>query len=706
MSDDSPDMQTGRRSFMKTVGAFGAAASVGSAATGTVAAQSGDSYRETLQAELTASDRQSRQLPEGTFAYGDSEADAIDAFSLQGDGSTTEFEVDSDRVSFTQAERVDVTAADEDDPGAVAYRGPVPDADFSEGDLLLGVAWVRSEDHDAQARAAFRYGDGEDFVDRGADVDPTGEWMRYFFPIEIGSVPDGDADPVLELHLGYDEQVVEFGGVALLDYSDTDVGLSTLPPYDYAGRAEDAEWREAAHERIEEIRKTDFEVEVRNPGGQPMEDANVSVSMLDHAFDFGSAVSVEHVVGDSDDDETYRQTFLEHFNKAVVENALKYPAWEGEWDIRKEDTRATLDWLNEHDIPTRGHYLLWEQDQTDGGGGMHVDPDLPADEKREVIAEKIANHAAEFEGDIAEWDMHNHPVWQSNYRDDEDLGWDAIDEWWSVADENTDVGLHTNEMGAIGGQWQRSAYSDYIAHLVENDYPIDAIGFMGHHQQRWGQLLDIEDMIAGYDEFAQYDLPMIVTEFDIEIFDRRNAQDVAVQRDYLRDFLTVAFSRELVESVMSWGFWEDDHWRPTGAYYDSDWTLREHGEEFLELIYDEWWTDELGRTDGDGVYATRGFKGDYEITAEKGNLSGETTVTIDDDTDTVVVELVPPGKQKDDKGGNGNGKGKDKGGNPWSQEGDGFPDGSDEELFNETEGELFNETDGSFWNESETGFGN
>lgn len=261
--------------------------------------------------------------------------------------------------------------------------------------------------------------------------------------------------------------------------------------------------------------------------------------------------------------------------------------------------------------------------------------------------------------------MHNHPIWQSNYRDDPDLGWDAVDEWWTAADDTTDTELYTNEMGALGGQWQRSQYLDYIEHLVENDYPIDGIGFMGHHQQQWGQMLDVEDLLSGIDQFAQFDLPLLVTEFDIEILDRRNAQDVDVQVDYTRDFLTALFSKEAVEGVLSWGFWEDDHWRPSGAYYDSDWTLRENGEQYLDLVFEQWWTDESGETADDGVYATRGFKGDYEITAEKGALSGEATVTIDDDTDTVTVELTPPGKKggngKGNSNGNGNGNGNSKG---------------------------------------------
>lgn len=655
MSEDRNSYDSRRRQFLKALGAVGVATAAGSSVTGSVAADSHSSYREALQAELTASGRQNKQLPEGSFVYGDAESDAIDAFSLVGDGTETAFDIDAEGVPHTRAERLDVPG--DGDSAASSYRGVVTDHDLTVGDRLLGVAWVRS-DGGAAATARFGYVDGdgatvgEDFVARGADVDPEGEWLRYFFPVEVGEEPAGADALALELQLGEVGQTLEVGGVALLDYGD-EVGLGTLPPYHYEGRAEDAEWRSDARDRIEQHRKTDLDVEVLNPGGQPMQGAAVDVEMVEHEFDFGSAVSVEHVTGDSEDDAIYRETFLENFNKAVVENGLKFPAWEGVWGSDNDDARATLDWLNEHDVPTRGHYLLWEEDQTDGGGGMNVDPDLSADEKRDAITEKIADHAAEFEGDVTEWDVHNHPIWQSNYRDDPELGWDAVDEWWAAADEATDTELYTNEMGALGGQWQRGQYLDYIEHLVENDYPIDGIGFMGHHQQQWGQMLDMGNLLSGVDQFAQFDLPLLVTEFDIEIFDRRNAQDIAVQADYTRDFLTALFSKEAVEGVLSWGFWEEDHWRPTGAYFDSDWTLRENGDQYLDLVFGEWWTEESGETDGDGTYGTRGFKGEYRITAEKGALSETVEATVDDDTDTVTVELSPPGKG----GGKGNGKG-------------------------------------------------
>jgi GH35 family endo-1,4-beta-xylanase len=677
MVDDSNRIWSGRRPFLKSIGVLGVTAAAGPAAASQGTSDSVGEYHQTLRNELTAASRQQRELPPGTYVYGTTEEAAIETFSLQGGGTETTISVDTDAVPITKGERLEIPA-DAENPSDYVYRGDITDRSFNEGDLLLAVAYVRSDSSDAEAKASFRYrytdsggntAFTDNFVQRAAHAEPTGKWMRYYFPIEIEGKPGSDAVPALEFLTGYAEQTIDFGGVALFDYSDADpnwdpgVSLSVkgLPPYDYEGRSLDAEWRDAAHERIDEIRKTDIEVEVLNPGGQPMNGATVDVEMTEHEFDFGSAVSVGPITGDSEDDQIYREKFLKNFSKATVENGMKYPAWEGDWAISNEATLATLDWLNKRDIPARGHYLLWEE-YTGSGGGMSIkNPEsLSPEETVDLIREKIRDHANTFQDQVTEWDMHNHPIWRNNFRDDDDdgMGWGAVEQWWSVANEATDDELYTNEMGIVGGQYQRSQYHDYITRLVENDYPIDGIGFMGHHQQKYNQMLDVKNIIEGFDTFAEFDVPILVTEFDIQIFDRRNAQEVEVQKDYLRDFLMVAFSSEAVEGVVSWGFWAKDHWRPTGAYYDADWDLRPHGEKFRDLVFDQWWTDETGETDNDGVYTTRGFKGTYKITAEKGALSGETTVTIDENN-TVTIQLTPPGRSGSK--GSANGKGKSKG---------------------------------------------
>ncbi|MFB6202623.1 MAG: endo-1,4-beta-xylanase [Halorhabdus sp.] len=640
MTDDQPTMESKRRTFLKTVGMLGAAAAVGSTTTGSVAAESHlDSYHQALRSDLTGRGG-NRTLPDGEYVIATDEGAALDAFTYPGPGSVQSVDVSTDAVPITTGERV-VVGGNPDSPDDATYEASVSGS-FSDGDKLLGVAYLRSDDEDAEVRAAFRYGDGDNQVARSAHVEPSGQWMRYFFPIEVST---GSGTPTFAFELGYKNQRVEFAGLALIDYG-TQVSLGTLPPYDYAGRAEDADWREAAQQRIEAHRKADIEVEVLDPDGNPVEGAAVDVSMTEHAFDFGTAVSMEHINGDSEDDQRYKDIVRNKFNKAVIENGLKYPHFLGPWDTSKEDAKNALEWLNEHNIPTRGHYLLWEEFDAGYGGGMSIQNpgEMTGKELSQAIETQITNHASDVGDMVTEWDMHNHPVWQSNFRDDDGdgLGWEDVNQWWQAANEATEQPLYTNEMGQVGGTWQQSGYLDFLDHLVENDYPIDGIGFMGHHQQKWNQMMDMSRLEGVYDTYDEkYDLPILITEFDIQIFSRRNAQDVSVQTDYTRDFLTMTFSKPNVEGIMSWGFWADDHWRPTGAYYNSDWSLRPNGETYMDLVYEEWWTDESGRTDSEGVYATRGFKGDYEITARSGKLSGQATVSLTDGGSSVTIELSP-----------------------------------------------------------------
>jgi hypothetical protein len=110
---------------------------------------------------------------------------------------------------------------------------------------------------------------------------------------------------------------------------------------------------------------------------------------------------------------------------------------------------------------------------------------------------------------------------------------------------------------------------------------------------------------------------MQITEFD---FGTPNEQ---LQADYTRDFLTAVFAHEGIDDFIMWGFWENAHWRPDAAMYRSDWSIKPNGEAYLDLVFDEWWTDEVLSSDDNGLAELSGFKGEYEITI---SLNGETVV--------------------------------------------------------------------------------
>ncbi len=100
-----------------------------------------------------------------------------------------------------------------------------------------------------------------------------------------------------------------------------------------------------------------------------------------------------------------------------------------------------------------------------------------------------------------------------------------------------------------------------------------------------------------------------------------NLDDREVQADYLRDFMIAAFSHPNVHGIMLWGFWEKRHWRPQGALFDADWSIRPHGQAWMDLVHTQWRTDVRLSTDSGGIAKIHGFLGNYLITA---SIDGKT----------------------------------------------------------------------------------
>jgi hypothetical protein len=64
-----------------------------------------------------------------------------------------------------------------------------------------------------------------------------------------------------------------------------------------------------------------------------------------------------------------------------------------------------------------------------------------------------------------------------------------------------------------------------------------------------------------------------------------------------------------------WGFWAGQHWLADAALYRQDWSLKPNGRVWRDLVLKTWWTNAVGQTSRDGVFQTRGFLGEYEISA-------------------------------------------------------------------------------------------
>lgn len=429
------------------------------------------------------------------------------------------------------------------------------------------------------------------------------------------------------IRLGYSGQTIQIGGIQILNYGQG-FDRSKLPVtyVNYDGRDASAPWRKAAEERIDKLRKADLQVTVTDGIGKPVPNAKVRVTMTKHEFPWGTAVAGGPMLGNSPEHIRYRETLKQYFNHAVLENDLKWGniLWQGYANPDKQ-----VAWLRENGFTVRGHCLVWP-------GKQFLPKQVIAlfdrpEELRKTIDTHVTTTATRYSGQLVDWDVINEPY--SNQDVQKVLGDEEMVRWFKLAkaaDPNARLFINDYEILASGNRIDtphQNHYYQTIKYLLDNGAPVEGIGMQGHFGTN---ITSPENLIKILDRFAEFKLPIKVTELDMKMDDEQ------LRADYMRDFTTVLFSHPSVTGVLQWGFWEKAHWIPESAIIDKDWNLRPHGKAWVDLVHKQWKTDVELTTDANGVVRVRGFKGDYQVTVTDGKgtaaqmtklTNGGTTVT-------------------------------------------------------------------------------
>lgn len=503
---------------------------------------------------------------------------------------------------------------------------------IQKDDLLLVQFWARSVGgQPAQTEFVFESNTAPYDKSVVVGVNLTPVWTLYSVPFKahaafkIGSVNAG-------FRLGYDNQSFELGGVVLKNYAKTQ-SLEALPflGFTYVGREANAAWRAAADARINALRKADLRLKVVDANGEAVRGAGIRLEMKRHAFRFGSAVDADLINSKSSDAETYKKTLLKLFNHAVFGNDLKWPDWEGY--AQAPGSRAAvleaLKFFRAHKVTVRGHNLIWPCED---------DYCLPADvpdlfKTPSALRSRIDAHFVDIlratKGQLSEWDVINEP--SAHKRLSGVLGEDEMAGQLKRAkalDPNAKMFL--NDYGNLGEGNLSLEYQRIIARMLSLGAPLEGIGLQGHFGTQLPPPAEVFDRL---EKFGAFGLPLAITEFDVNVSNER------LQADYLRDFLTVAFSNSHVDSFLMWGFWEGRHWLPNAALYRTDWSLKPNGKVFKELLFKRWWTNVSGQTDAAGRYATRGFLGEYTCTLTLGAKTVTKAFKLEKTTGEIVMPL-------------------------------------------------------------------
>ena len=469
------------------------------------------------------------------------------------------------------------------------------------------------------------------------------QWQHFSFDIEAND--DFGVDGLQAVfNAGFGIQTIEIGGFKWSNLSNT-VDLEDLPSRfpsaSYEGRGANEDWRESADQRIEDERKAPVTITVHDVNGVPLDGAVVSLRQNNHEFLFGSAINAFDSKLDPNGNETalkYQSEINRLFNAAVLENSAKWTSY------LQDPARAQqgADFATDNGLYLRGHNLIWPSREFMPDSVWAEYDSRVVDDGTEsanawltvTIEERFDEVLTAFDGQIPEWDVVNEP-W-SNHDVMDLLGDDIIVDWYQrVRDFDPGIKLVLNDFGIFASNGSATGHRDnfeYWLGLLNDEGLLDVIGEQSHYND--SNLTDIGVLGTLINDYnAQFDAPIAITEFDV------NTKDETLQADYLRDYMTMAFSQSAVTEFLHWGFWESSHWLPDAALYRSDFSIKPNGQAYEDLVFGEWWTDVQGTT-RDGAVTTDAFRGTYDVIVQYDGQTYNATVTVDDSgTSSVNIDL-------------------------------------------------------------------
>ena len=344
----------------------------------------------------------------------------------------------------------------------------------------------------------------------------------------------------------------------------------------------------------------------------------VRVEQVRHEFWFGAALASQ-MFGERANAETaarYKKVFLENFNAAVTENALKWHAMEvrqGQVDYSVVD--AILQWTDEHEIPLRGHNIFW-------GIPNRVQPWQKAMDDatlRETIKARALDVGTRYRGRFAEYDLNNEMIHGNYY--EERLGSEITRDmavWVRQGDPN--AVLYLNDYDILTGR----RLDDYVAHirgLLDQGVPIGGIGVQGHLH---GDSFDPAVLQRSLARLAEFKLPIVITEFNFpgqrsRHYNQRDAslsdEEEQAKAKAIVDYYRICFAEPAVKGILMWGFWEGANWIPQSSLYRRDWSPTPAAEAYRDLVFKQWWTTWQGKTDAGGRCEVPVFYGQHRVTA-------------------------------------------------------------------------------------------
>jgi endo-1,4-beta-xylanase len=373
---------------------------------------------------------------------------------------------------------------------------------------------------------------------------------------------------------------------------------------------------ERAADRIEQVRKGDGVVVVRNRDRKPVNGARITIEQTRHNFLFGCNAFRVGRIADAAREEEYRRRFASVFNYATL--GFYWAAYEAEQGHPQYAyTDRVVDWCRQNKIACKGHPLVWD----------YADPSwLPREfaQIRTLSRNRVREIVARFQNRIERWDVVNEPTHLGRFHT-------RLGEWalslgavpYTI--EHLQVARAANPQATLVVNDYRTdpEYFHILDRLRRQDKLLfDALGIQSHMHDGVWPLARAWEVCDVYRQFA---VPIHFTETTIVSGQRLAggrwgptlSAGEAAQADYVPKFYTALFAHPAVQAITWWDFSDDQAWQGAAAgWVRSDMTPKPVYERMLDLIKRQWWTKAEGRTNAQGEFPCRAFYGHHRVSIQ------------------------------------------------------------------------------------------
>lgn len=376
-----------------------------------------------------------------------------------------------------------------------------------------------------------------------------------------------------------------------------------------------------AKARIDQHRKGDGTVLVRDARGKAMPGARVKVEQLRHDFLFGGNFYMFGHCGKPELEEPYRQRFEALLNYCTL--AFYWAYYEGERGKPIYDyTDGVAAWTRAHGITCKGHPLVW--DAAAGSPGW-----LPEDpqEIERLSTTRVREIVSRFKGRIDIWDVVNEATHLADKPNQTRMAdWAAGRGAVPYVAEHLRTARTANPQATLLVNDYRLGpdYYKILDSLRDGTKPLfDAIGIQSHmHDGVW----PLQKVWDKCDTFSKLGLPLHFTETTIvsgprkgpgENWGETTAEGEARQAELTAKFCTALFAHPAVQAITWWDFSDLGAWQgaPSG-WLRRDMSAKPAYDRLMALIKGDWWTKTEATTDADGTARVRAFYGTHRITTQ------------------------------------------------------------------------------------------